>query len=79
MENENMGYYDERALFVDGLGQLLKTAYLGVTALRYIYPEQSSNGIEIRRYCQGSFPNNWPRDEQLDRWPVSSCFGVRRR
>lgn len=26
MENENMGYYDERALFVDGLGQLLKTA-----------------------------------------------------
>lgn len=46
MENENMGYYDERALFVDGLGQLLKTAYLGVTALRYIYPEQSSNGME---------------------------------
>ena len=48
MENENMGYYDERALFVDGLGQLLKTAYLGVTALRYIYPEQSSNGITVR-------------------------------
>lgn len=46
MENKNMGYYDERALFVDGLGQLLKTAYLGVTALRYIYPEQSSNGME---------------------------------
>ena len=49
MENENMGYYDERALFVDGLGQLLKTAYLGVTALRYIYPEQSSNGIHFNQ------------------------------
>lgn len=46
MKNEDMQYYDERALFVDDLGLLLRFADLGVENLYYIYPDESPNGVE---------------------------------